>query len=62
MPHRNDVARFATLRPDHNDQTTVEMPCADEPRLAVIEPVIDDRCGHACKHLAGSREIESAMS
>jgi hypothetical protein len=55
------VARFATLRPDQHDQAVVEVTRADETRLAVVEPIVDDRRGATVEDLAGPREIETAM-
>jgi hypothetical protein len=42
VPHRNDVAGFATSCPDHDDQTFVEMACGNKTRLAVIEAMVDN--------------------
>jgi hypothetical protein len=61
VPHRDDVACVATLRPDHHHQPAVEMTRGDETRLAIIEPIVDDRCGTAIEYLVGSREIQPAM-
>jgi hypothetical protein len=61
VPHRNDVAGLATLRPDHNHQPAVEMARADETRLAVIAPVIHDRSRTAGKYFFRSRKIQTAM-
>ncbi len=33
----------------------------DETHLAIVETVVDDRCGAAVKHFAGPGEIETAM-
>ena len=41
--------------------TAVEVTRADETRLAIIEPVVDDRCGAAVEYLASAREIQPAM-
>src|SRR6185295_12061384 len=61
VPHRNNVAGVATLRPDHDHQPAVEMARRDEAGFAVCEPVIDDGRRSAGKQLVGPREIESAM-
>ena len=55
------MASIATLRPDRHNQPPVEMTRADEARLAIIEPIIDDRRDAAGKHLAGPRGIKTAM-
>jgi hypothetical protein len=61
VPHGDNVAGFAALRPDHNDQASVEMAGSDEPRLAVIEAVIDNCCRQSGKQLTGPCKIESAV-
>lgn len=61
MPHRDDVARFATLRPDHDHQPAVELARGYKMCLTIIEPVVDDRRGAALEHFAGPRDIEPAM-
>jgi len=54
VPHRDDVAGLATLRPDHHDQTAIEMSRSDEPRFAVVEAFVNDGRRQPGKHLAGS--------
>jgi hypothetical protein len=61
VPHRDDVAGLATLRPNHHYQPAVEMTRTDEAGLAVIEPLIGDCRGAAGKDFAGAREIQAAM-
>jgi hypothetical protein len=61
VPHGNDVARFATLGPDHHHQPAVVVAGGDETRLAIIEPTVDYCRGSASEYLAGSREIQTAM-
>jgi hypothetical protein len=60
VPHRNDTAGFAPLRPDYYHQPLVEMARGDKSYLAIVAPLIRDRCCAASKHLARSREIQSA--
>jgi hypothetical protein len=61
VPHRDDVAGIATLCPDHNDQTSIEMTGANETHLTVIKAIIDNRCRQSGKHLSGSAEIQRAV-
>lgn len=62
MPHRDDVARFATLRPDHNHRPAVELTGGDETGFAAIEPLIDDGRSKTGKDFIGPREIQPATS
>lgn len=55
------MAGVATLCPDHNDQTSIEMTCGNETRLTVIKAIIDSRCHQSGKHLSGSAEIQRAV-
>ncbi len=55
------MAGLATLRPDHDDQTSVEMAGSDEPRLAVVEAIVDHRRRQSGEHLAGPGEIKPTM-
>jgi hypothetical protein len=61
VPHRNNVAGCATLRPNPDDQSPVEMTGGDISRLGVVEPVIDNGRRLPGKDLAGLGEVEPAM-
>jgi hypothetical protein len=50
-PHRYDVARVATLRPDHQDHAIAEPSNGDLPRLSVADLVPVKSCGLANEYL-----------
>jgi len=61
VPHRDNVTGPASLRPDHHDQTAVELTRCDEPRLAVVEAVVNDSRRQPGKYFVSPGEIEAAM-
>src|SRR5690606_29068749 len=61
VPHRDDVAGLATLRPDHDHHPFVENARCDESRLAIIEPLIDGGGGSSVEHFIGSCEVQAAI-
>jgi hypothetical protein len=61
VPHRNDVAGLATLRPDHHHEPTIEVTRGDQAVFAVVEAVVADRCRRSGEHLGGALEVETPM-
>lgn len=55
------MAGLTPLCPDHDHHTAVEKTGGDEPRLAVIEAVVDDRRRQSGEELSGAGEIEPAV-
>ena len=55
------MAGVATLCPDHNDQTSIEITGGNETRLTVIKAIINNRCRQSGKQLSGSAEIQRAV-
>ncbi len=58
MPHRNDVLIVASLSPNHNGHTLIEITSGDKPKFAVLETSIFDGYYLALKHFTSACEIE----
>jgi len=61
VPHRDDVAGLATLRPGHNNQASVEMAGGNKTGLTIIETLVNHGRRQPGKYLASPGEIEAAM-
>jgi hypothetical protein len=61
IPHRNNPPRTITGRPNHHNQPASEITRRDEPRLAIILPVIRQSGVQTHEHRASIGEIKPPM-
>jgi hypothetical protein len=61
VPHRDDPAISFPRRPDHHDESSLNVARSDVSPLAVVTPVIRLGKVAAPKHLPGVRKIQASL-